>query len=258
MSDGAHPDGIVGVSLKMYLGLEQTRQWLTAAAELMLRTRAADHVDVVFLPGFLSLALAGEVLAGTGAHYGAQDVFWEDSGPYTGEVSAPMLREAGCSYVEVGHAERRHLFGEDDDVTARKAAAGARAGLVPIVCVGELHAGSLDDAVRECRAQVEPVLRALPDDAEAVFAYEPVWAIGTSAPADPERVVEVAVRLRRIFEHRTGRTRLIYGGSAGPGLFSAVASGVDGLFLGRFAHDIQHLASVLAEVAPELTPASPQ
>ncbi len=117
-----------------------------------------------------------------------------------------------------------------------------------MVCVGESGRGTVDEAVRDCTAQIRPVFRALPDTAEVILAYEPVWAIGAAAPAKPERVVEVAHRLRPLFHHRPGRTRLIYGGSAGPGLFSRLADGVDGLFLGRFAHDIDNFRTVLVEV----------
>lgn len=245
-----HTGRLVGVSLKMYLGLADTELWLGAVAELAGSTGVAERVDLFVLPSYLSIGAAGELLAGTGVRYGAQDVGWADAGAYTGEVSATMLREAGCSFVSVGHAERRRLFGEDDEVTARKAAAAARAGLVPVVCVGELAHGIVDDAATECLGQLEPVLAALPQDAEVVVAYEPVWAIGAAEPAAPGRVVEVARRLRPVLERRQGCSRLIYGGSAGPGLFAGLAEGLDGLFLGRFAHDVDNLAAVLAEVAP--------
>jgi triosephosphate isomerase len=235
---------IVGVSLKMYLGVEETRAWLRAVAEL---SRTREHVELFVAPTFLSLTEAAQILAGTDVRLGAQDVFWEDRGAFTGEVSATMLREIGCRYVEVGHAERRRLFGEDDVVTARKAAAAARADLVPVVCIGELERRGPDDTARACSTQIEPVLDAVPDDADVVFAYEPVWAIGAPAPAPPEHVVAVAVRLRQMFGDRPGRTRLIYGGAAGPGLLASLDGAVDGLFLGRLAHDIDNLAVVLDE-----------
>lgn len=237
---------VVGVSLKMYLGLEETRRWLEGVAHL---SRERDHVELFVIPTFLSLGAARDLLSGTRVRFGAQDVFWEERGPYTGEVSPSMLNEAGCSYVEVGHAERRRLFGEDDDVTARKAAAAAVAGLVPVVCVGETERAGSEAAARECLAQASAVLRTLPGAADVIFAYEPVWAIGAAAPASPDHVAGVACQLRRLFEHRPGCTRLIYGGSAGPGLFASLAGSVDGLFLGRFAHDLANLRTVLDELA---------
>ncbi|GAA2006275.1 triosephosphate isomerase [Nakamurella flavida] len=248
---------VVGVSLKMYLDRARTRTWLRAVAEV---APEAGGVEMFVLPSYLAIADAAELLAGTGVAYGAQDVFWEDSGAYTGEVSAPMLADAGCSFVEVGHAERRRLFGETDEIAAAKAAAAARSGLTPIVCVGELGDGSalggpggqeqVDAAVRECVPQVRSVLAALPAGSPVVFAYEPVWAIGAAEPAPPEHVVAVVNALRAIAENGTPQAglRFIYGGSAGPGTFAALDGAVDGLFLGRFAHDPANLRRVVAEV----------
>lgn len=241
---------IAGVSLKAYFGLEQTRTWLAEVAALGrdLAARGSD-VELFVVPDFVSLGAAREVLAGSGVLLGAQDVFWEDSGAYTGEVTAPVLREAGCSLVEVGHAERRRLFGEDDAVTAAKAAAAQRAGLVPLVCVGEPTRAGVEAAVEQCEPQVRAVLDAVPADAEVLFAYEPVWAIGAAEPADPEYVVDVVTALRERTAGSAGRIRFLYGGSAGPGTFPRLASAVDGLFLGRFAHSVPNLATVVAEMS---------
>lgn len=242
---------VVGVSLKMYFGLEQSRAWLVDVANMARETGLAERLEVFVVPGYLALGIAREVLDGTGVRIGAQDVFWEDSGPYTGEVSAPTLREAGCSYVEVGHAERRRLFGEDDGVTTRKAVAVARAGMIPIVCIGEVERASVDEAVRDCRAHMQPILDAVPGDADLMFAYEPAWAIGAEHPADPERIVEVARQLKETSAGRIARPRLMYGGSAGPGLYGRLAHSVDGLFLGRFVHDVHNFRTVLEEVSRE-------
>ena len=242
-------DRTVGVSLKMYLGLQQTRAWLHDAAAVVIEGAFAEDIDIFVMPSFLSLATARRELAGSGVRFGAQDVFWIDRGPYTGEISAPMLREAGCTYVEVGHAERRRLFGEDDETTAAKAVAAIRAGLAPIVCIGEAENGTIKEATSECVAQMHAVLDAVPTSAEILFAYEPVWAIGRATPAPPRRILDVTSELRQRVQDRPGRTRLLYGGSAGPGLFGELSSGVDGLFLGRFAHKVANLRTVLSEVA---------
>ena len=251
---------LVGVSLKMYLDRARTRTWLESVAQVGADVGAAEDtsdVEMFVLPSYLAIADAAELLAGSGVAYGAQDVFWEDSGAYTGEVSGPMLAEAGCSFVEVGHAERRRLFGEDDEVTAAKAAAAVRSGLVPVVCIGEVGKGDglggqgqVDAAVRECVPQVRTVLAALPAGSPVVFAYEPVWAIGVAEPAPAEHVVAVVTALRAIAENGTPQPtlRFIYGGSAGPGTFTALAGAVDGLFLGRFAHDTANLRRVVEEV----------
>ncbi|PPK94628.1 triosephosphate isomerase [Kineococcus xinjiangensis] len=246
------PRRLVGVSLKMYFGLARTRAYLADVAALGEHA-AACGVDAFVIPDFVSLATGAELLAGSGVALGAQDAFWEDAGAYTGEVSPAVLREVGCTFVELGHAERRRLFGEDDEVTARKAAAAARNGLVPLVCIGETTregsgAQAVERAVAECRPQVESVLAAVPDDSEVVLAYEPVWAIGQPEPASADHVVAVTRRLREIAGDRAGTTRILYGGSAGPGLFASLAEGVDGLFLGRFAHDVAAFRSVITEL----------
>lgn len=243
------PRRMVGVSLKMYFGLARTERWLTSVASLARAGDLPDGVDVVVLPDFVSLTTARYLLRGTGVAHGAQDVFWERSGAFTGEVSADVLAEAGCGYAEVGHAERRRIFGEDDRVTARKAAAAVGAGLTPVVCVGEADAVGPRAAVEECAAQVAPVLAAVGPRAPVVFAYEPVRAIGATEPASPAHIREVVAGLRGTVPERPGTTRFIYGGSAGPGLFADVSDAVDGLFLGRFAHDLGNLRTVLAEVA---------
>jgi triosephosphate isomerase len=229
----------------MYLGLAQTRAWLRAVAEL---GGDLDHVELFVAPDFVSLSDGARLLAGTPVRLAAQDVCWEQRGAFTGEVSAATLRDVGCAFVEVGHAERRALFGEDDEITARKAAAACAAGLAPVVCVGEGSRTDPEAAAAACAAQLQPVLDAVPGTAELVCAYEPVWAIGAAAPAPAAHVIEVCRRLRAVLGGRRGRTRLIYGGAAGPGLAATLGDAVDGLFLGRFAHDVANLRVVLREV----------
>jgi len=238
---------LVGVSLKMYFGLARTRSYLTEVAALGAHAEA-NGVDAFVIPDFLSITTGVELLAGTGVAVGAQDASWEDFGALTGEVSPTALAEAGVRYVELGHAERRRMFAEDDIVTARKAAAVARNGLVPLICFGENTRVDVEDAARVTIAQVLAALEDVPADAEVVLGYEPNWAIGASEPASPEHVVGVTTRLRDAVAHRTGTTRILYGGSAGPGLFAQVADGVDGLFLGRFAHDVANFRTVITEI----------
>src|SRR6185437_2705591 len=154
------------------------------AAEFCLRLREQDltGVDVVVCPPYVSLAVVVQLLAGTEIAVAAQNVHWEQDGPYTGEVSPSMLRELGVYGTIVGHSERRQLFGETDDTTARRAEAALAAGLEVIACVGET------EEERE-RGETEDVLRrqvsVLPDDDGLVVAYEPVWAIGTGKTATP-------------------------------------------------------------------------
>jgi triosephosphate isomerase len=164
-----------------------------------------------------------------------------------------LLAEIGVRYVEIGHAERRYLFGETADLITRKVDVSLEHGLVPLVCVGEGRLGDTtpvepEAAIAEAGAQLAEVLDRLPRSSPLVVAYEPVWAIGADQPAPVDHVRAVAAGLRGMLDGFSS-ARLIYGGTAGPGLFSQLATAVDGLFLGRRAHDPAAFAEVLAEVA---------
>ena len=236
---------LVGAGLKMFLGYAETIGYLR---ELAASAAEFDGVSVFVLPSFPVLAAARELLAGSSVRYGAQDAHWEESGAYTGCVSPAVLRELGCTFVEVGHAERRHLFGESDDMVARKALAAVRCGLEPIVCVGEEHEtdGAAATIVGD---QVAAVLAPLPSAADVVVAYEPVWAIGAETAADPERVAGVVAEVRRRAAGRDGDLRILYGGSVGPGeIAGLLAAGVDGVFVGRAATAVSGLREVIESV----------
>ena len=239
------PKRTVGVSLKMYFDLEEAAKYIRDCAPL--GPHALSHnVDIFVIPDFLSLTAASTVLRleAPTIRLGAQDCFWEDSGAYTGEISPAVLKSIGCSIVELGHAERRRLFGETEVEVAKKAQAAVRNGLMPLVCIGEKSRGTIEEAVAECRPQIESILSVT--DQEIIFAYEPVWAIGQPKPASAEYVVAVTKELRGICGDR--QVRFLYGGSAGPGTFDAMREGVDGLFLGRFAHDVKNFREVIEEV----------
>lgn len=150
-----------------------------------LKVLVADDtkgLEVVVCPPFTALAAVGEVLKGTGIQWGAQDVHWEDEGAYTGEISPVMLKDLSCSYVIVGHSERREHFGETDEIVRRKVDAVLAKGMGVIACVGESlterRAGRTEEVVRR---EVEAICRdlELDDPARLVIAYEPIWAIGT-------------------------------------------------------------------------------
>ncbi|KAH8656107.1 triosephosphate isomerase-like protein [Tricladium varicosporioides] len=259
MSSLTQPQKTIGISLKLYFSLIQTSTYLTSI--LPLASLAHTHnIHLFIIPSLLSLPSSSLLLTRTSPEptisLGAQDCFWEDSGAYTGEVSPTELEELGCSLVELGHAERRRLFNETDEDVAKKAQAVVRNGMIPLICIGEKSSSSISDAVAECRPQIESIL-SLPQvkgnpNQEIIFAYEPVWAIGQPAPASAEYVVGVVQALRGICSEEHGRKsgiRFLYGGSAGPGTFEAMREAVDGLFLGRFAHDVENLRKVIEEVA---------
>jgi triosephosphate isomerase len=239
------PKRTVGVSLKMYFDLERTAEYVRACAPLA-PLALSHNVDVFIIPDFISLTAVGTVLRleAPTIRLGAQDCFWEDNGAYTGEVSPAVLKSIGCTLVELGHAERRRLFGETDIQVAKKAQAAVRNGMTPLVCIGEKTKDTIEQAVQECRPQIESILEVT--DKEVIFAYEPVWAIGQAKPASAEYVVAVVKELRELCSTRP--VRFLYGGSAGPGTFEAMKEGVDGLFLGRFAHDPKRFSEVIREV----------
>ena len=178
-------------------------------------------VDVVVCPPYTALAAVHEPLRGSPIALGAQDVFWESEGAFTGEVSAPMLVDAECRYVIIGHSERRQRFGETDESVRSKLIAALQHALVPIVCVGEtLQQRQAQQTVEVVRRQLDGALRELTAGqlAGCVIAYEPVWAIGTGRNATPEQAQEMHASIR---EHLRARwsadaaqaVRIQYGGS---------------------------------------------
>lgn len=236
----------IGVSLKMYFGHERARTWFADVAA-RLRTRGGlGDTELVVFPTHLQLAAALEAFDGLGVRVGAQDVAAADSGAFTGEVSAAEVAEVGGTWAEVGHAERRRLFGETDEVVAAKTAAALRAGLTPLICVGEATRDA-DAAPATVVAQLRSALADAPPGRVGV-AYEPHWAIGASEPATPDHIARVCASLREAVDE-LGRpdSVVLYGGSAGPGLLTTLGDAVDGLFLGRFAHDPDQLLAVLEE-----------
>ena len=240
----------VGVSLKMYFGPQRAGEWFGHVAELARghQAVASGAVELFVIPSFTSIPAALAAFGGSRVVVGAQDLFWEDQGAFTGEVSGSELAELGVGVVEVGHAERRRLFGETDAVVALKAAAALRNSLAPVLCIGESERMSAADAAAACRAQLNAALLAAPGG-RVIVAYEPVWAIGAEQPASLDHIAAVCADLRSAVSelpHRTGSS-VIYGGSAGPGLLTALGDRVDGIFLGRFAHDPAALAAVLDE-----------
>jgi len=234
----------------MYFGFAQTRDWLLGVAELALNRASirSGKVELFVIPSFLSLPTAIEILADTGARVGAQDLFWEDEGAYTGEVSGATLSEIGVALVEVGHAERRQFFREDNEIVALKATAALRNGLTPIICIGEDEPIAADEAGMHCVRQLLGALEFAPEG-RVIVAYEPGWAVGAQRPASARHISIVCAELRLALRGLRGRNHsaVIYGGSAGPGLLNRLYGDVDGVFLGRFAHDLRALSAVLDE-----------
>lgn len=194
------------------------------ATEFVVPLRAAlpglSKVDLAIFPSFFCVQPLALALAGTPVAVGAQDMHWEKSGAFTGEVSGEMLRDAGATMVIVGHSERRHVMGESNEIVARKLSAALRDGLGPILCVGELL--SERDAGQEkavVEKQLSTAFHGMAADVAAgvVIAYEPVWAIGTGRTASPQDAESMHRSVRAWLADRYGdvanEIRILYGGS---------------------------------------------
>jgi len=188
--------------------------------ELERRLQPEWPIDVVVFPPYVYLTDAGRLLDGGQIRVGAQDVCAEAGGAFTGQVSVAMLKDVGCRYVIVGHSERRRLYHEDDALVARKFAAVVQAGLIPVLCVGETleeHEAHQAEAVVARQIQEVIAMNGIASFAQAIVAYEPVWAIGTGRTATPQQAQGVHAYLRgRIAAQDAniaGRLRILYGGS---------------------------------------------
>ncbi|MGF3057085.1 triose-phosphate isomerase family protein [Microbacterium sp. YY-01] len=238
---------IVATSLKMYFGHARTLEWVRAAASVAI----PDTVETIVLPSFLSIPETVAELRDTPIGVGAQNMWSDDAGAFTGEVSGPQLREAGCRFVELGHAERERLFGEDAGLVAAKIDSAWRNDLCPILCLGEKEEETPDAAARRCAEILRDLLARTTGGGDLIVAYEPVWAIGAPHAASAEHVRTVAAALREVLAQHPALkdARIIYGGAAGEGLLEQLYPAVDGLFLGRFAHDPAAWGRIVEEAA---------
>ena len=216
-----------------------------------------DHVEVVVVPPFTDLRSVQTLVDGDklDVRYGAQDLSPHRGGAYTGDVSGPMLAKLGCTYVLVGHSERREHHGEDDAVVAAKVAAAFTHGLIPILCVGEgLSVRDADGQVTHCLTQLEAALVGVsPAQARTlVVAYEPVWAIGTgrvASPADAQEVCgAVRTRLAELFDGGVAdAVRVLYGGSVKSSNVAELMleADVDGALIGGASLDAEEFARIV-------------
>ena len=192
--------------------------------ELLSGLDGSEDVDVVVAPPFTSLVPVGKLVRDSRIALAAQNLHWETSGAYTGEVSAKMLLDVGCRHVIIGHSERRQYFGETDETVNRRLKAALSAGLEPILCVGEVleerKAGLTGEVVdRQARRALEGISRS--EVERLVVAYEPVWAIGTGETATPDQAQEVHAQIRDLIrdlydEAVAQGLRIQYGGSVKP------------------------------------------
>jgi triosephosphate isomerase len=195
---------------------------LELVRELKERLKGVEDRDVLVCPPFTALYPVGRELEGSSILMGAQNMFYEEKGAFTGEISPVMLKDVGCSYVILGHSERRHIFGESDELINKKVISAVNHDLIPILCVGEtLEEREKGETRQVVERQVREGLKGLKPEDEFVIAYEPVWAIGTGRSATPEMAQEVHAFIREVLTELFGKekakgVRILYGGSVKP------------------------------------------
>jgi triosephosphate isomerase len=242
---------VFAANWKMNLGPQETRAYLKTFLELFPRT---DDRTVMIFPPAISLVVAGFALRDrSDIMLGVQNIHWEEKGAFTGEHGAAMARDAGATVALVGHSERRHTFGEGDEITAKKCAAAFKAGLTVVLCVGEKieeRDRNTTQAVvlRQLKAGISRLTPA--QVAQIAIAYEPVWAIGTGRTATPEDATTVHTAIRRALKEVVANKNvdipILYGGSVSKENAASLmaAPEVDGLLVGGASLDPESWASI--------------
>jgi triosephosphate isomerase len=224
---------------KMNLNRKSARKLVD---ELRNLSYTLEGVDILVAPPMLLVPAVAEWVSGSNVAVAAQNMHFEEKGAFTGEVCGPMVREAGCSHVLVGHSERRHVFGETDQEVSKKVLAALRWDLVPVLCVGEkLEQREAGQTLEVVHRQLDVGLSGVDatDIGKVIVAYEPVWAIGTGKTATPKDAQEVHASIRSHLGESYGketadRIRILYGGSVSPTTISGlIAEGdIDGTLVG--------------------------
>jgi len=213
---------LMAANWKMNNTVSDTRRYFD---EFFAGAPSIEKREVVFCPSFTSLQSARMLISGKkGIHLGAQNLFWKDSGAYTGECSGPMLKDLAVEYVIVGHSERRACFGEKNSVVAEKVKAALGCGLKPILCIGETEKTRRSGkTIQVVKKQLKEATAGVSREEmnSVVIAYEPVWAIGTGLTATPQQAEEVHHMIRSTIGDSYGEsvadtTRILYGGSVTP------------------------------------------
>ena len=245
---------VIAGNWKMYKTQADTRAFFDAVKPLVA---GVSDCDMVIAPPFTDIPAAVESAKGTRIAISAQDVYWEEEGAFTGQISTGMLVEAGCKYVIVGHSERRQFFGDTNETVAKKAKAALAAGLTPIVCIGEMladrEAGNTEKVIE---AQFQGSVGALTAEefSRILIAYEPVWAIGTGRTATPEIAAAVHKFVRQCAAGKFSAQhalalRILYGGSVKPDNIKGLMAQeeLDGALVGGASLDAKSFASLVKD-----------
>jgi triosephosphate isomerase len=248
---------IIAGNWKMYKTVADTVKYIK---EFRVMVKDIADVEIVIAPPFTAVHAAAEAARNSNVIVAAQDLHWEREGAFTGQVSAPMVREAGAEYVIIGHSERRTLFGETDTMVNQKTAAAFAAGLTPIVCIGEtLDQRDRNETFEVLDRQIQKGLEGLTGEQLAllVIAYEPVWAIGTGRTAIPAQAGEahthIRGRLRQWFgADAADKCHVIYGGSVKPENAKDLVgqADVDGALVGGASLDIRAFFDIVSRSRP--------
>lgn len=209
--------------------------------------------DILICPPFTSLQVLGQIFSGTNVKLGAQNMHFEEKGAFTGEISPLMLKDVGCTFVILGHSERRHIFGENNELINKKVLSAVSHGLIPILCVGELlEERESGKTFKVVSSQLEEGLKGLSKEANFVVAYEPVWAIGTGKTATPELAEEVHSFLREKLVELFGKdkaesVRILYGGSVKPENVEGLMAmeNIDGALVGGASLKVESFVKIV-------------
>ena len=243
---------LIAANWKMYKTPEQATAFLR---EFLPLVAGHSRDEIAVCPPFVDLAAAVAAAKGSNVAIGAQDMYWEKEGAFTGQISATMLKAAGCTHVIIGHSERRQFFGETDATVNKKLLVALASGLVPIVCVGELlqerEAGLTEDVLRRQCVNAFREIGAV-QAAPITVAYEPVWAIGTGKTATPQMAADAHRLIRAEAAKAFGETaadamRVLYGGSVKPENATALMSEIeiDGALVGGASLDPKSFAAIV-------------
>jgi triosephosphate isomerase (TIM) len=252
---------MMAANWKMNKTIQEAQEYTAA---LLPRAADADEVDVAVFAPFTCLHEVAQMAGDSAVTAGAQNFYYVDSGAFTGEVSAPMLLDAGAGAVIVGHSERREVFGEDDEMVARKTRRAVEADLLPIVCVGETKeerdAGGMWEKIS---GQVGRVIEDLgdADGGSIVFAYEPIWAIGTGETATPEDAQEAIGKIRDLLRETggddfAGSVRILYGGSVKPNNAAEIMAqeDIDGALVGGASLEVESFVELIEAAQNAVAP----
>jgi len=243
---------IIAGNWKMYKTIEES---ISVAVGLKRRFYTFSEADVVICPPFTALSKVHDQIVDSSIMLGAQDIYWEESGAFTGEISPNMLKDAGCRYVIVGHSERRVIFGETDEDVNKKVKVVLKHGMIPIMCVGEkLEERDNGTTFEILEKQLTRGLKNIAKEkaVRVIIAYEPIWAIGTGRTATPQQAQEAHKYIRdfaeRSYDKETAsRIRIQYGGSVKPENIAQLMSqeDVDGALVGGASLDVHSFTEIV-------------